>query len=283
MKIILAKTAGFCYGVERAVRIAIELAQSAAAPVRSLGPIVHNPQVVGDLSRKGVKVVVSAARLRKGTVIVSAHGRTAAEIAGLKRRGVAVVDATCPNVLRAERLAAELAREGRVVVLLGDPNHPEVRAVASYAKGAPVIIAAGPWDLPVLKGVQMVGVVAQTTQKKARFDALVGVLRARVDNLRVFDTICSATKKRQEEAEKLSRGVDVMIVVGGRDSANTMRLAEICRKNCPRTFQIESAADLRALRFKKNDTVGVTAGASTPESVIKEVVERLKVSGTQRE
>lgn len=279
MKIILAKTAGFCHGVERAVRIALESASSARAPVQSLGPIVHNPQVVGELSRKGVRVAKRAASLRGGRAIVPSHGRTAAEIESLRRRGVEVVDATCRHVSLAQRRAAELAREGRVVVLLGDPEHPEVRAVASYAAGARVIIVSEPGDLPDLSGVGKVGVVAQTTQPKARFDELVEMLKSRVPDVKAFDTICGATKKRQDEAARLARRADAMIVVGGKDSANTKRLAEICRKSCPRTFQIEAADELPRLKLRPDDTVGVTAGASTPEWVIKEVVERLTAGG----
>jgi 4-hydroxy-3-methylbut-2-enyl diphosphate reductase len=276
VRVIVAKTAGFCYGVERAVRIALDSIRESRAPVRTLGPIVHNPQVVSDLEAKGLEVARNATRVRKGTAIVSAHGRTAAEIGSLRQRGVTVVDATCPHVLVAQRRAAELAREGRLVVVLGNPEHPEVRAVASYAGGAQVIVVARSEDLPDLAGVERAGVVAQTTQPKERLDALVSAIKKTVPDVKAFDTICGATKKRQDEAARLARRADAMIVVGGKDSANTKRLSEICRKFCPRTFQIESAAEVPALRLKKTDTVAVTAGASTPERVIKEVVERLK-------
>ena len=276
MKVVLAKTAGFCYGVERATRMAFKAVNGARKPIYSLGEVIHNPQVVARLGEAGVKVVSRAADIHEGTAIVSAHGRAAEDVDDLVARGVEIVDATCPHVRLPQKHIARLAREGCVIVLLGDPDHAEVKAVAGYARGARVIIVTGPEDLSDLAGVERVGVLAQTTQSKARFDALVKALKVRVAEVKVHDTICRATKERQDEAQKLARRVDAMIVIGGRSSANTKRLAGICRADCPRTWHIETAAELKRLRLKKTDTVGVTAGASTPDWVIKEVVARLE-------
>ena len=276
MKVVLARTAGYCYGVERATRMAFEAVGKASRPVQSLGSVIHNPQVVARLAAEGVRVVEAAAEIAQGTAIISAHGRSAAELDDLAARGVAIVDATCPHVRLPQRRIAELARNGFVVVLLGDPAHPEVRSVASYAGGARVIIVTGPEELPDLSGVAKVGVVAQTTQSRRRFDALVAALRARVPEVVAYDTICSATRERQDEAEALAATVGAMIVVGGRSSANTRRLAELCRARCPRTWQIESAAELSAIDLSGVETVGVTAGASTPDWVIREVLDTLE-------
>lgn len=276
MKVIVAKTAGFCYGVERATRMAFEAVEKAARPIHSLGSIIHNPQVVAELDTAGVRVVETAEEIGQGTAIISAHGRAAAELDDLAARGVAIVDATCPHVRLPQKRIAELAREGCVVVLLGDRSHPEVRSVASYAGGARVIIVTDPGELPDLSGVAKVGIVAQTTQSKRRFEALVAALRAKVPEVIVHDTICSATRERQDEAEQLARTVDAMVVVGGNNSANTRRLAEIARVRCPRTWQIESAGELRSIELGDVDVIGVTAGASTPDRVIREVVEKLE-------
>ena len=276
MRVLVAKTAGYCYGVKRATRMAFEAAAGSRGPVHSLGAVIHNPQVVGELRKAGVRIAASPAAVKEGTAIIAAHGRPAADIDDLVGRGISVVDATCPHVKLPQRRIAQLAREGFLIVLLGDADHPEVQSVASYAGGARVIIVSDAANLPDLGGVEKVGVVVQTTQSKARFDALVKALRKRVEHVEAHDTICRATKDRQAEAKRLAGRVDAMVVLGGRDSANTRRLCEISRARCPRTWQIESAAELKKLRFKKTDTVGVTAGASTPEHVIKEVVARLE-------
>jgi 4-hydroxy-3-methylbut-2-enyl diphosphate reductase len=275
LKIIVAKTAGYCYGVRRATEMAFEAVRNAKGPIYSLGEIIHNPQVVSQLEESGVRLVRDVKAIRGGTAIIPAHGRTASDVEYLRKRGVPTVDATCPHVRLPQRAIADLAAEGCPIIFLGDPAHPEVRAVSSYARGAEVMFVTDVSELPALRGVKKVGVIAQTTQSAERFRALVSELKARIPSVLVRDTICSATRRRQEEAEKLSGRADTMIVIGGRLSANTKRLAEICRKNCRITRHVESAGELEGMEFDSSGILGITAGASTPEWVIAEVLEKL--------
>jgi 4-hydroxy-3-methylbut-2-enyl diphosphate reductase len=232
--------------------------------------------VVSRLAGAGVQIVDEIDVISGGTAIIPAHGRSPSDIEKLRQRGVAIVDATCPHVVVPQKAVADMADQGRVIVFLGDRAHPEVRAVPSYAGGSRVIFVKDVSRLPSLEGVKRAGVVAQTTQSGEAFSALVAEIRNRVADVAVKDTICSATRQRQREAGELSRQVDAMVVIGGRSSANTKRLADISGRNCAVTLLIESASELDASMLKGAGTVGVTAGASTPEWVIAEVVDRLK-------
>lgn len=281
MEIIVGKYAGFCFGVKRATRMAYETAEMGEG-ASSLGPIIHSPQVVSQLDGMGVTVVDSLDDVKTSTVIVRSHGVSSATLAEASRRGLRVVDATCPFVRKAQEHVADLSREGYVVVVVGDADHPEVQGIVSYAEGE-VHVVASVDEARQLPRIRRVGIVAQTTQSDETFLSIVAHLVHRSSEARIFNTICDATKIRQEEAARLAADTDCVIVVGGYDSGNTRRLAQICSAIQPNTHHVESAADLDPLWFEGVGRVGVTAGASTPAWVIDEVVEALSRIGAERE
>ena len=275
IQVCISESAGFCWGVERALRLAREAAASAPGPIHTLGPLIHNPSVIASLAEQGIGVVDDPAAAREGTIIIRSHGvplETMAELAG---RRVTVVDATCTFVKAAQEKAARLREEGYFVLVLGEPAHPEVLGIRSYA-GAGSLVVQGPADLPLELPSRRVGVVVQTTQSQMRLVSLVAALVPRVRELRVHNTICHATEERQEAAVAMASTVDLVIVVGGRNSGNTCRLAELCAAVQPRTHHIEQAEEILPEWFSGVQTVGVTAGASTPPDQIEAVVGRLE-------
>lgn len=276
MEVILAEHAGACYGVQRALDIANEvLAQDMRA--YTLGPLIHNPQVVSSLAQLGAQAVQDVEQIQGGTVIIRSHGVTPQEKKRLEETADRVVDATCPHVARAQRAAAELARGGCRLIVVGEPGHPEVTALREYARceGAKVdVVSKG--DILLDDIYAPVGVVVQTTQRKEVLDDIVAQLESRGIKPVVKNTICSATTERQASAESLAQTVDAMVVIGGKNSSNTTRLAEICSAICPKTFHVESAAELDGADFRGCSRVGVTAGASTPEDQISDVVRVLE-------
>ena len=276
MKVILAEHAGTCFGVERALTLADD-ALSGGRAASSLGPLIHNPGVVQDLTSRGMFVADSVADIRTDVVVIRSHGVTPAEFRALAERGADVVDATCPFVTRAQRAARRLGETFGTVIVVGEAGHPEVEALCAYVResGARAIVAATPDELAdELAGT--VGVVVQTTQRASVLDGILEALRARGVEFELADTICNATAERQDAALALARTVDAMVVVGGRHSSNTTRLAEICALACPRVFHIEEASELVAKDFVGCDAGGLTAGASTPDSQIARVLDTLR-------
>ena len=276
MRVVRARNAGACYGVQRALDMALAAVEGGGA-ASTLGPLIHNPQVVADLAARGVRAVEHVEDVRSGSIVIRSHGVTPAVRRAAEARGLPVVDATCPHVARAQKAAAQLGeRLGRVVVV-GEAGHPEVEGLVACAReaGAEVFVAACPADLPACLR-EPVGVVVQTTQTRAALDAVEEALRARGVNPEVKNTICSATSQRQEAAAELAGEVDAIVVVGGRNSSNTTRLADICAASCPRTYHIESPDEVDPAWFAGCESVGVTAGASTPEAHIAAVVARLE-------
>ena len=288
MEVIRAKRAGACYGVQRALDMADEVIADGGRAY-TLGPLIHNPQVVADLAARGAEAVGSVEDIcwegaaagdasAEGSasaagdvpaVVIRSHGVTPQVLAAVEDRGFTVVDATCPHVSRAQHAAAELAGEGCRVIVVGEAGHPEVEGLTAWAEeaGGKVDVVAAPEEIP--EGLyDPVGVVAQTTQRRENLEAVVAALRAAGLEPIVKNTICSATRQRQEAAADLASAVDAMVVIGGRNSSNTTRLAEVCALTCPRTFHIESADELDPAAFAGCRRVGVTAGASTPENQI---------------
>ncbi len=268
-EIILAEHSGFCFGVKRAISLAEE-ALSGGAGVFSLGPLIHNPREVGRLEEAGLNIVESLGEVSSGgTLIIRSHGAhpSVFEEAGEKR--LRVVDATCPFVKRLHDIVDMLRREGYSVTAVGERDHPEVMALA----GVDVVENAEDAGRVAFSGKK--GVVSQTTQSAENFRNVVGVLLEKAEELRVFKTICSATEKRQASALELSKKADVIVVVGGYNSANTRRLTEICTAAGARTVHIESADELEPSAFKGAAAAGVTAGASTPDWIVAEVIKRL--------
>jgi 4-hydroxy-3-methylbut-2-enyl diphosphate reductase len=270
----LAEESGFCFGVRRALELARQTARNHGV-VYSLGPLIHNPQEVEQLARSGVRVVQSLAEVPPGgTLIIRSHGAPPEVVEQAVKSGLTVVDATCPLVTRAQERARELAEAGYKVVVAGEADHPEVQAIVAHAAGAVVVEDGG--DLSLLGTARRIGVVAQTTQSPQAYRQLIGrLLELEPAELRVYNTICTATLRRQKAALELAGRVDVMMVVGGKNSANTRRLAELCTATGVPTYHIETAAELDDEWFREARSVGVTAGASTPDWVIREVVEAL--------
>ena len=275
MKVILAETAGFCYGVERAVKLAQETA--AARGGAMLGSIVHNAGVVHEIEARGMRLITSPEQARAGeTVLIRAHGEPRETLEQLQERGAEVVSAVCPHVDRIRKLARQAEDEGRRVILIGERNHPEVEGIAGWCK-EPLIfenvqeVEDFLKDRPDFACLPSI-LLAQTTCIRALWESCVNFLKKECTNLKINDTICNATQKRQTEAAELSAKVDAMVVVGDRRSANTRHLTEICRENCGRVLQIESADELSPEFFSGCRVAGLTAGASTPASIIMEVL-----------
>lgn len=269
MKVIVARHAGICYGVERALKLASEAATT-GGPVATLGPLIHNPQAVAALQERGVGVAASLDDIPEGTVVIRSHGVDPAVIVEAEARGLDVVDATCPFVRAAHTCAAELIASGYAVVIVGESDHPEVEGILAHAGGEAVIVERAA-DLPA-RLPRRIGVVVQTTQQISTLREVVDDLLPRTAELRVCNTICSATAKRQTAAAELADEVDVIVVVGGLNSGNTTRLKEICRARNPRTHHVETASELDAAWFEGAAVVGVTAGASTPDEQIQGVI-----------
>ncbi len=277
MRVVRAAYAGACYGVQRALDLALKAVEDGGRAY-TLGPLIHNPQVVAQLAERGVRAVDGVEDVAgAGTVVIRSHGVTPAVKRSVAACGLPLVDATCPHVARAQRAAADLAEQGRHVVVVGEAGHPEVEGLVACAReaGAPVSVVAGPDDLPdTLDGP--VGVVVQTTQTREVLDAVVAALEQRGVQLLVKNTICFATRQRQEAAAALADEVDAIVVIGGRNSSNTSRLADICAAACPRTHHIESPDEIDPAWLAGCGAVGITAGASTPEGQIDAVAAGLE-------
>lgn len=276
MEIILAKHAGFCFGVKRATQLAFEAASTTCnGGTYTLGPIIHSPQVVNRLEDMGVKVLRDLSSLDSGTIIIRSHGVTEAEIAEAVEKELTVVDATCPFVKKAQGYVKELSSQGYDVLVIGDYDHPEVEGIVSYASGN-VHVVASVEDVAKLPQMKRIGIVAQTTQSLEHLQEVVAAALTKGTEIRVYNTICDATSVRQEEARSLATCVDCVVVIGGYNSANTKRLAEICREIQPNTHHVETEEQLVASWFDGMERVGVTAGASTPKWLIDGVMERIR-------
>ena len=277
MEVILADKAGFCFGVQRAISTAFKAAGK--GNVYCLGPLIHNPQEVSRLRDAGVKTVEDFSGLRPGdSLIIRSHGVPPAVLASAREKGLTIIDLTCPFVAKAQQHAQSLSREGYRVVVVGEKKHPEVQSILGYA-GENSVVVEQPEDIDQLKLQGRLGVVAQTTQSYGNFSEIVLRLLRLSNELKVFNTICSSTKERQDATRVLASQVDVMIVVGGRNSANTSRLVSLSREAGKPTYHVEVVEEIRSEWLTGIRTVGVTAGASTPGWVIDAVVERLKAGG----
>jgi len=272
MKIYLADYAGFCFGVERAINIVKEQS-NIKDNVRTLGPIIHNPQVVKQFEDNGVLVESDAEKLDSShSVVLRSHGITKSTYEKLKKNNVDIIDATCPFVNKAHAEAAKLSGDGYDVVVLGEADHPEVKGIVSYIKGKYHVISDEK-DIEDIDLDSKVGLIAQTTQNREVFNRVRRALEHRAKELKVVNTICNATNLRQHAAKKLAKSVDLMLVIGGKNSGNTTRLFKICRELCTNTYHIETASELTKDMFDNIENIGITAGASTPDFLIEEVLE----------
>lgn len=273
-RIEIASNAGACYGVKRALEMA-QGASQGAKPVHTLGPLIHNPRVVEDLESRGVAVAHSLDEAGEGTLVLRSHGTAPQIVEEACERGFDVVDATCPYVSKVQRRARELADAGYAVVIIGEPGHAEVEGIRAWGGDAVVAVVDTPDKLPSALPAKL-GVVIQTTQSADRVQAVLSVLEGMADELRVEQTVCHATQERQAAAAELAARVDLMVVVGGRNSGNTRRLFEICAPLCASTHHIEAADEIERSWLEGARTIGITAGASTPQEHIDSVRARLE-------
>jgi len=277
MEILVAKTAGFCFGVKRAVNIAFNVSRKKRKGVYTLGPIIHNPQVVERLKEKGI-VPIKEIKKKKGikALIIRTHGIPRYLSEEILSMGCEIIDATCPFVKKAQYYAKLLREEGYQVVILGEKEHPEVIGLKSYASDD-VIVVDGGRPLPRLKS--KVGIVVQTTQPLAALKRLLSYVLEYAKEIKVYNTICNSTALRLKETEDMARKVDVIVVVGGRNSANTTQLAILCKSLSVATYHIETPCEIKDKWFKGARKVGITAGASTPGWIIREVEKRIRNIG----
>lgn len=279
MNVIVAESAGFCWGVRRAVEKVRSVAATATATVYTDGPLIHNRQMIEQLHREGIAATDDLSEARGGTLVIRAHGVPPERRRELDALARELVDATCPDVARIQGLIRVHARKGHDIVIFGDKGHAEVTGLLGYAEGRGHVVGE-PADVAGLPAaLDRVCLVSQSTQLPRSYAAIAAALRARFPDATVLDTICESTKRRQQDLEDLAQRVDALVIVGGGHSANTLRLVELARSLLP-TVHIETADDIRASDFDGCTTLGVSAGASTPAFVIDEVRSRLEALGS---
>ena len=287
MKVIKAKTAGFCFGVKRAVDTVYKQVDTKCGQIYTYGPIIHNEEVIKDMRDKGVIVLRSEEDLdmiSQGTVIIRSHGVEKRIYEKIEQKGLRIVDATCPFVKKIHNIVSEKSGEGFHIIIIGNPEHPEVVGIKGWAKdNVTVIQSAEDAECFTADRKEKICIVSQTTFNYNKFKDLVEILREkRYDNtvlniLNILNTICNATEERQREAKSIAGEVDTMLVVGGRHSSNTQKLFEICKKECENTYYIQTPVDLDSDMFQCSSYVGITAGASTPKKIIEEVQEHVRI------
>ncbi|MGB7203472.1 MAG: 4-hydroxy-3-methylbut-2-enyl diphosphate reductase [Pyrinomonadaceae bacterium] len=282
MQVLLADEYGFCFGVERAVEM-VEEAVSAGETVRSLGPLIHNKQEMQRLAHEGVTAITEPVQIGRGeTAVIRAHGVTPQVQRELEEKATKVVDATCPFVTRVQRLAARAAAEDRHVIVVGSPDHPEMIGVKGYAPDHAFIIR-DETEVNTLPRLRRPLVVSQTTIKsKTFFDTAEAIKSKTDDDVEIVNTICSATRDRQEAARALAGMVDAFYIIGGRHSSNSVKLLAVCKEQCEKSFLIETEDEINAGDLTGAEKVGVTAGASTPEWLIQKIVKHLEAIGREQ-
>ncbi len=285
MKIRLAKTAGFCMGVRRAVDMVLDLQRdSPPLPIVTYGPLIHNPQTLELLRSRGIQEAKSLDQISGGTVVIRAHGISPVERSALESKGVGIIDATCPRVARVQAVISKHARKGHFCVIVGDEDHAEVRGLMGFASAGSIAISSYEENgfLNSLPRDREICVVAQTTQEIETFNRVVRVIGEYCPNLHVYNTICDSTKSRQAEVSQMAGQVDLVVVVGGRGSGNTQRLVKVAQAQGISALHVETDEDIPSQAFVGVESVGVTAGASTPNWQIRRVTDRLKEIGMTR-
>ncbi|SEK29393.1 MULTISPECIES: 4-hydroxy-3-methylbut-2-enyl diphosphate reductase [Pseudobutyrivibrio] len=275
MEVILAKSAGFCFGVQRAVDVVNKQIEEGVSPLYTYGPIIHNEEVVKDFESHGVQVMDedSNKNYEPGTVIIRSHGVTKAVEEGLKAAGHNVIDATCPFVKKIHRAVDEHSKNGEYIVIIGNPDHPEVRGIVGWINGDKYTVISGEQSAKdfSVNSHDTICIVSQTTFNHNKFQELVEIIKQKGYHIIVLNTICDATNKRQVEAFDIASQVDAMLVIGSKNSSNTQKLYEICKTRCNNTYYIQTADDFQPSDLSSIESVGITAGASTPNNIIEEV------------
>ncbi|MEE0854467.1 4-hydroxy-3-methylbut-2-enyl diphosphate reductase [Eubacterium ventriosum] len=275
MEITVAKSAGFCFGVQRAVDSVYKELEENSGKIYTFGPIIHNEQVVEDLNKKGIEVIDTVEQLKEikeGTVVIRSHG-VAKEIYDiLEQQKLKMVDATCPFVKKIHNIVLDESNNGKTIIIIGNDNHPEVEGIKGWVNGEVIVINKEEQiEKLSLPEQTKACIVSQTTFNHNKFKYLVEIIRKKGYDITVVNTICNATHVRQVEAQKISSKVDGMIVIGGKNSSNTQKLYDICRNECKNTFYVQTVKDLNLHELKSLKSIGITAGASTPKNIIEEV------------
>jgi 4-hydroxy-3-methylbut-2-enyl diphosphate reductase len=282
MEVVVAEHAGFCFGVTKAVETVYEQLNKGKTNIYTFGPIIHNEIVVGDLEKKGVRVIEDIsglAGITEGVVVIRSHGVTKETYQALMDTGLEVIDATCPFVKRIHRIVEEESRKGKSIIVVGSAVHPEVEGIVSYAEG-PVYVVESPQEAAQFSGDKETEyvMVSQTTYNMNKFKETIEICKNNGYNINIVNTICNATDERQTEAEEIASRADVMIVIGGAHSSNSRKLYEICAARCPRTYFIQTLDDLKLEIPAEANLVGITAGASTPKNIIEEVQKHVRTN-----
>lgn len=276
-RIVLAEVAGFCFGVKRAVEITEAARQTRAGQITTLGPIIHNEQVIAKMEADGIGTAPTLEAITEGTVVLSAHGVSPAVVQQAKAQGLAIVDVTCPFVTKVHRTAKQLYEQGYQLLLVGDQGHTEVKGVLGTVEaiGGTITVISTPEEVRELKLGKKVGLISQTTQRNDNFAAIVAEVCKVASDVRAINTICNATDELQEAAVRLARQVEVAIVVGGKKSANTRRLRQLCENEGIPAYHIETVDEIEEAWLEDKEVIGITAGASTPDWIIEDVARRL--------
>ena len=276
MEIVLAESLGFCMGVKRAVDLAYRAVEKAdGQPVVTLGPLIHNAQEIARLERDGITVADESSLPPRGTVLIRAHGVAPQAYADLKARGVKIMDGTCPYVHYSQRKATELHNAGYTVVIVGDKQHPEIQGILGYINNEAYVVKTVE-EARALPALDRIGTIAQTTISPQKYQTIIAALRERAREVNVCETICDATEENQKAIRGLAAEVDMVLVIGGRHSANSNKLVEAAREQCSRARLIETAEEIDPAELRDAERVGISAGASTPDWMIQRVVERLR-------
>lgn len=276
MEVIVAKSAGFCFGVKRAVDSVYKEINNSEKPIYTYGPIIHNEQVVKDLENKGVKVINTEKELEalyKGTIIIRSHGVSKKIYDIIEKQNLRIVDATCPFVKKIHNIVHEESEKGKKIIIIGNDKHPEVEGIKGWVLGDAIVINCEE-DIKKLDSLNISSlcIVSQTTFNYNKFKYLVEIINKKGYDINVVNTICNATHVRQVEAKEIASSVDAMIVIGGKSSSNTQKLYDICKNECSNTYYIQTVEDLDLCNVESLKSIGITAGASTPKNIIEEVV-----------
>ena len=281
MEVITAKSAGFCFGVKRAVEKVYEQIDK-GGKIYTYGPIIHNETVVSDLEQKGVQVINNIEelkKLREGSVVIRSHGVSGEVYDLIEKQGMTCIDATCPFVKKIHKIVEEESRAGKQIIIVGNDSHPEVEGIKGWCQNEAIVVeSAQEAENLSLPSSQKICVVSQTTFNYNKFQELVEKISKKGYDINIVNTICNATEERQTEAAKIAEKVDVMIVIGGTHSSNTRKLFEICKARCEETFLIQTLADLKDRLSHSDKQIGITAGASTPNYIIEEVQNYVRIN-----
>lgn len=274
MEIILAKEAGFCFGVKRAIDMSMKTHEKGIS-FATFGELIHNKQVVRSLEDLGIYAVESFDDLAGKAVLIRSHGIPKNLYEEAKELGIRTIDGTCPYVKKIQNLAAKYSSEGYTIIIVGDPEHPEVIGVSGWSNG-PVYVVHSVEEAEALPHINKACIVSQATLTMKKWQDVLSVVQTRVDELVENNTICEATRERQSSAEELSQEVDLMLIIGGKHSSNTIKLLEVCQRHCKNSYHIETLEEIQMINFSNCDKIGITAGASTPDWIINEVINALQ-------